>query len=154
MPIFGQHKDDSGVKEELRDAVVTLRNVTGTLERVSVELKVLADDQSSLSKKVGDNERDLRILQNQISKSNGFVDTAKYFGIFLLATLAGGWANLSTKIDSTTARTESNAQSIEQIKKDSTDTDHKLDELATKVASNRETILSAVKDARTRGDFK
>ena len=154
MPIFKSSSDGFDAQmqafheqiritnEQLRNTNDTLNRATITIEKIGVEHKALSDDQSLLSKQVKDNENDLRVLQNQISKSNGFVDTAKYFGLFILALILGGWNNLTTKIDLTTSKTESNAQTIEQARKENMDEQKQLDTLADKVAENRESILT------------
>lgn len=150
--MFGKSRFDE-MGQQLKAIVDTQSKISMNMEKISIEHKVLSEDQTSLGKRLDCAEGEIRTFQNLSAKVDMFVKLIQWGGLALISAIMFSWNSMSNKIDVTEKKTDTNTLAITANDRNDEDDQKQLDELKSRTAKNREDILIALRkhDASTGG---
>lgn len=142
--MFGRSQNND-FNQQMKTVTDTLTKISMTMEKMAVEHKVMVDDQTSLGKRLDCAEGEIRGFQSLSAKVDMFVKLIQWGGLALISAIVFSWNSMSNKIDTTTAKTDTNAIAITANDRNDEDDQKQLDELKARVGKNREDILIALR---------
>lgn len=101
----------------------------------------LDQDQKSMSKRIDKNELDLQNLREVRTQIGLITRTVQWGGMGLICGVLFSWNSLSAKVDTVSAKTDTNAINITQLTKENIDEQKNLEEMRAKIIANREAIV-------------
>lgn len=138
-------KPSNDLDKKLLALIDSVSELTITVKTMAIEHKTLSQDQDALEKRVSTNEQEIRSLQKKGAEIDTVSNLAKYGGLALLAAIGASWNSLSTKVEIVTSKADANTQNIVHLQKDNLDDQKQLDDMAAKIANNKEMILKEMK---------
>ena len=128
--------------------VDSISKLTIMVEKGAMQQESLMRSHGELDRRVDKNEAEIRHLENTHAKVETVSQLARWGGIALVSAIVGSWLTLSSRVDMTASRTDTNTLNITQLQADSKATNEQLADLQKRVTDNREAIISALqKDA-------